>query len=75
MRNKQLCNKAKLISHLIPYVTTLNVSFRFIEIGWLSFSKNIENSPPIPPSAENTSGVKVPCSTFKIREQIRSLIS
>ena len=56
MHNRQLRNNAKLILHLIPYVTTLNSSFRFIEISWLSFLTNIKNSLPIPTVSENKSG-------------------
>ena len=46
----------------------LNSSSRFAEISWRSFLRNIEHSLPIPPVAENTTGAKVPCSTFKIRK-------
>ena len=68
MHNRQLRNNAKLILRLIPYVVMLDSSFCFIEISWLSFLTNIEHSLPIALVAENTSGVKVPCATFKIRE-------
>ena len=76
MHDRQLRNNAKLILHLIPYVTKLNSSFRFIEISRLSFLANIEHYLPILLVAENTSGVKVSCSMFKIRENCScSLIS
>lgn len=53
---------------MIPYAIKLNSTFRFVERSWLSFSTNIENSLPILPVAENTSGAKVPCLTIKILE-------
>ena len=68
IHNRQFRNNAKLILHLISYVTTLNSSIRFIELRWPSFLTNIEHSLPILPVAERTSDVKVPCSMFKIRE-------